>query len=54
MALGMMLPGMIAGNIQELLGGYFPFFIYIMVCSIVPVLAVALLKIEKNHPPVSY
>lgn len=53
MALGMMLPGMIAGKIQELLGGYFPFFIYIMVCSIVPVLAVALLKIEKKHPPVN-
>jgi PAT family beta-lactamase induction signal transducer AmpG len=49
MALGMMLPGMFAGKIQELLG-YQHFFIYVMVCSIVPILLVALVhpKLEKK------
>lgn len=49
MALGMMLPGMFAGKIQEFLG-YQHFFVYVMVCSIVPILLVALVhpKLEKG------
>lgn len=49
MALGMMLPGMFAGKIQELLG-YQYFFIYVMACSIVPILLVAFVhpKLEKK------
>jgi len=38
MALGMMLPGMFAGWLQELLG-YNHFFIWVMICSIVPIVA---------------
>lgn len=48
MALGMMLPGMFAGWLQEMLG-YSHFFIWVMVCSIVPIIAVALLKIDPNY-----
>ena len=47
MALGMMIPGMFAGWLQELIG-YDRFFIWVMICSIVPVIAVALLKIDPN------
>jgi PAT family beta-lactamase induction signal transducer AmpG len=48
MALGMMIPGMFAGMIQEWLG-YQHFFIYVMVCSIVPIILVALIhpKLEN-------
>ncbi|MDH8701493.1 PAT family beta-lactamase induction signal transducer AmpG [Dysgonomonadaceae bacterium PH5-43] len=42
MALGMMLPGMVAGWIQEQLG-YQNFFIYVMICSVVPIIAASLL-----------
>jgi len=45
MALGMMLPGMFAGWMQEMLG-YNHFFIWVMICSIVPIIAVSLLKIK--------
>jgi len=45
MALGMMLPGMWAGRLQELLG-YQHFFVWIMACSVVPLIAAALIKIE--------
>ena len=45
MALGMMIPGMFAGWIQEQIG-YNHFFIWVMICSIVPVIAVSLLKID--------
>jgi PAT family beta-lactamase induction signal transducer AmpG len=48
MALGMMLPGMFAGWLQELLG-YNHFFIWVMVCSIVPIIAVSLLKIDPGY-----
>lgn len=48
MALGMMLPGMFAGWMQEMLG-YNHFFIWVMLCSIVPIVAVALLKIDPNY-----
>lgn len=48
MALGMMLPGMFAGWLQEQLG-YNRFFIWVMICSIVPVIAVSLLKIDPEY-----
>lgn len=48
MALGMMIPGMFAGWLQELLG-YNHFFIWVMICCIVPIIAVALLKIDPNY-----
>ncbi|MDR2586300.1 MAG: MFS transporter [Prevotellaceae bacterium] len=47
MALGMMIPGMFAGWMQEQLG-YARFFEYVMVCSIIPLIATALLKIEPT------
>jgi len=48
MALGMMLPGMFSGMIQEWLG-YRHFFVYAMACSVIPILLVALVhsKLEK-------
>jgi PAT family beta-lactamase induction signal transducer AmpG len=45
MALGMMLPGMFAGWLQEQLG-YNHFFLWVMICSVVPLIAVSLLKID--------
>lgn len=48
MALGMMIPGMFAGWLQELLG-YNHFFVWVMICSAIPILAVALLKINPNY-----
>jgi PAT family beta-lactamase induction signal transducer AmpG len=48
MALGMMLPGMFAGWMQEMLG-YNHFFIWVMICSIVPIIAVSLLKIDPAY-----
>ena len=48
MALGMMLPGMFAGWMQEMLG-YNHFFIWVMICSIVPIIAVSLLKIDPEY-----
>jgi len=48
MALGMMLPGMFAGWMQEQLG-YHHFFIWVMICSIVPIIAVSLLKIDPGY-----
>jgi PAT family beta-lactamase induction signal transducer AmpG len=48
MALGMMIPGMFAGWLQELLG-YNHFFIWVMICSIIPIVAVALLKIDPQY-----
>lgn len=48
MALGMMIPGMFAGWLQELLG-YNHFFVWVMICSIIPIIAVALLKIDPNY-----
>ena len=47
MALGMMLPGMFAGWMQEQLG-YNHFFIWVMICSIIPIIAVSLLKIDPG------
>jgi len=48
MALGMMLPGMVAGWMQEKLG-YNHFFIWVMICSIIPIIAVSLLKIDPGY-----
>ncbi len=47
MALGMMLPGMFAGWLQEQLG-YNHFFIWVMICSIVPIVAVSLIRIDPS------
>ena len=52
MALGMMLPGMFAGWLQELLG-YNHFFIWVMICCIVPIIAVLLLKIDPKYGKVN-
>ncbi len=48
MALGLMIPGMFAGWLQEQLG-YNHFFIWVMICSIIPIIAVSLLKINPNY-----
>ncbi|GHT07064.1 hypothetical protein AGMMS49525_15980 [Bacteroidia bacterium] len=48
MALGMMIPGMFAGWLQEKLG-YNNFFIWVMICSVVPIIAVSLLKINPEY-----
>lgn len=47
MSLGMMLPGMISGKIQEWLG-YENFFIWIMLCTIVTFIVSALIKIDTD------
>ncbi len=48
MALSMMLPGMIAGWLQELVG-YNHFFIIVMICAIPTLALVPFLKIEKEY-----
>ena len=48
MALGMMLPGMFAGWLQEQLG-YGNFFVWIMICSLIPIIAVAMLKVDPGY-----
>ena len=45
MALGMMLPGMISGSLQELFG-YQHFFIYVMICTLPGFLIIPFLKID--------
>lgn len=47
MALGMMLPGMAAGWLQELLG-YKAFFWWVMFCCVVTLVVTACLKIDSN------
>ena len=47
MALGMMIPGMISGYIQELMG-YQHFFIYVIVCTIPSFLALYFIKIDPG------
>lgn len=47
MALGMMLPGMIAGWLQELIG-YSHFFIFVMLCAIPTLAVIPFLKIDKK------
>lgn len=51
MALGMMIPGMFAGALQEWMG-YQHFFVYVMVCALVPILLVALLHKTLEKKPV--
>ncbi len=48
MALGMMLPGMAAGWLQELLG-YNHFFIWVMICAIPTLALIPFLKIDKEY-----
>ena len=47
MALGMMLPGMISGKLQDLMG-YRTFFVYIMFCTIPSILVASLAKIDPD------
>ena len=47
MAAGMMLPGMMAGALQELMG-YRLFFVWVMVCCAVTFIVSAFLKIDKD------
>lgn len=47
MALGMMLPGMVSGYIQELIG-YRYFFIWVMVCCLATFAVAAMLKIDPS------
>lgn len=47
MALGMMLPGMFAGEIQEAIG-YAPFFIWVCICTIPGFILLRFLKIDSN------
>jgi PAT family beta-lactamase induction signal transducer AmpG len=48
MALGMMLPGMVAGWLQELIG-YSHFFIWVMICAIPTLAIIPFLKIDKEY-----
>lgn len=48
MALGMMLPGMIAGWLQEMLG-YNHFFIWVMICAIPTLALIPFIKIDKEY-----
>lgn len=48
-AMGMMLPGMVAGKIQEWLG-YQHFFIYVMLCALVPIVLVRILRPRLEEP----
>lgn len=50
MALGMMLPGMISGWIQEMIG-YQHFFIWVMACCIPAFLVLPFLKIKEKNTP---
>lgn len=48
MALGMMLPGMVAGKIQELVG-YTGFFWVVMACCIPSIVVTALVKVDPSY-----
>ena len=48
MALSMMIPGMVAGYVQEALG-YTKFFAFVMVCCLVTVFVTSLLKVEPEY-----
>ena len=47
MALGMMIPGMLSGWLQEIIG-YRNFFIWVMICSIPPFLVIPFLKVDRE------
>lgn len=48
MALSMMLPGLVAGYIQEALG-YTTFFVFVMVCCLVTVAVTSVLKVDPEY-----
>jgi PAT family beta-lactamase induction signal transducer AmpG len=48
MALSMMLPGMVAGYIQEAIG-YTSFFIFVMVCCLVTVAVTMSVKVDPEY-----
>ena len=48
MALGMMLPGMVAGWLQELIG-YNHFFIWVIICAIPTLALIPFLKIDREY-----
>jgi MFS transporter, PAT family, beta-lactamase induction signal transducer AmpG len=48
MALGMMLPGMMAGWLQSLIG-YNHFFIAVLICAIPTLAIIPFLKIDKSY-----
>ena len=48
MALSMMLPGMVAGYIQEALG-YINFFWFVMACCLATVIGTALIKVDPMY-----
>ena len=48
MALSMMIPGMVAGYVQEALG-YTGFFIFVMICCLVTVMVTAMLKVDPEY-----
>ena len=47
MALGMMLPGMVAGWLQEIIG-YHNFFIWVMICAIPTLAIIPFVKVDAN------
>ncbi len=47
MALGMMVPGMVAGWLQEIIG-YHNFFIWVMICAIPTLAIIPFVKVDKN------
>lgn len=47
MALGMMLPGMVAGWLQEIIG-YHNFFIWVMICAIPTLAIIPFIKVDKH------
>lgn len=48
MALSMMIPGMVAGYVQEMLG-YTSFFIFVMICCLATVLVTLMLKVDPEY-----
>jgi PAT family beta-lactamase induction signal transducer AmpG len=53
MALSMMLPGLVAGYVQEFLG-YTSFFGFVMLCCLVTVVVTLLVKVEPEFGKKSY
>ena len=47
MALGMMIPGMLSGWVQEIIG-YQNFFVWVMICSVPPFLLIPFLKVDRE------
>jgi PAT family beta-lactamase induction signal transducer AmpG len=48
MALSMMIPGLFAGLMQKILG-YHHFFIWVLICAGIPLIAVSMLKIDPAY-----